>query len=164
MNRPLKITLTVLAVICAVSALTVIIWLGRAPTRGEATFRNDFEGIREAYIVKTMAWRALEFGGRAGIEKLKKLESEPDMSPVGKMMAHRLVDYLHHNQHIPELRDWLQNTERNGYGWSPLAFYIRYIIWKDKNGTEPNQSLQTTIRTVTDRAPSSTLRASADRV
>jgi hypothetical protein len=38
-----------------------------------------------------------------------------------------------------------------------------YPILKEKT-TEPNQSLQTTIMAVTDRAPSSTLRASHDRV
>jgi hypothetical protein len=38
---------------------------------------------------------------------------------------------------------------------------VRYITEKN---TEPNQAPETTICTVTDRAPSSTLRASADRV
>ncbi len=72
----------------------------------------------------------------------------------------------------------IRKKERTGL-WIfllPLAPFIALVFWTFltqsgrvsyyiKSGkTEPNQAPQTTICTVTDRAPSSTLRASADRV
>ncbi|WP_415663345.1 hypothetical protein [Rariglobus hedericola] len=50
----------------------------------------------------------------------------------------------------------------NRFGTESGRFF--WILIKLKNKNEPNQAPETTILTVTDRAPSSTLRASADRV
>jgi len=44
-----------------------------------------------------------------------------------------------------------------------LAFTLLSIFYKENKTTEPNQAVDLTICIVTDRAPSSTLRANADR-
>jgi hypothetical protein len=53
--------------------------------------------------------------------------------------------------------------EKDGIKIQDGEYSIRMIIEKMQT-TEPNQAPETTILTVTDRAPSSTLRASEDRV
>ncbi len=63
-----------------------------------------------------------------------------------------------------------QKTKQNGFDLDTKRFGFfytdidRFLVILSEMKTEPNQSLQTTIRTVTECAPSRTFRASADRV
>jgi len=54
-------------------------------------------------------------------------------------------------------------TSGNSIDWSDGEYSFHLTIAKEEKKTEPNQAMQRTSAAVTDRAPSSTLRASHDR-
>lgn len=131
MKRFLHAALIALSLVCLVMAITIV-WILRAPARGEAAFRDDFEGIRFGYVVKPVEQRVLDFGGRAGIPNLIKIEADPKVSPAGKNMARIVREQMETNQHVPELKTWLKEFESLAPDWSPYTLYIRYVIWKDE--------------------------------
>ena len=74
---------------------------------------------------------------------------------------------LRHERRRPDTEDYLDYHDRLDRIYRSTTLFLHsQAPQKSKNHmkTEPNQSLQTTIMAVTDRAPSSTLRASHDRV
>lgn len=123
------------------------------------------ESLRPALIAIALE-KATEAKDPKKIQNLKALQLRSaieDSAALGAISWPRVIwNSIHNADGYPQFMSVIaEYTERNPD--LSISNSARAYISSFKN-TEPNQAPETTILTVTDRAPSSTLRASEDRV
>lgn len=119
--------------LAAIASTALLLYLG-LPAMGESMFRGDFAVGSDMFTCRSDLERAVYFGGRSGLSRLRRLSQDPKIAPAGKLCATRLVTYIESGQHIVHLRRELSEVDQQGVPLPLLTKTLyRFVVWRDED-------------------------------
>ena len=114
-----------------VIAFIAFILVYAMPALGERQFLENYGPKTPYYIVEANGAIANSFGGRLGLSRLERISHDPSVSLVGQNRAKDIVNYVRSGQHVNDLKEFFERTERLHHPISILDRYAYFILWRE---------------------------------